>query len=128
MWYLNMHKSKIKALVLQKTLFFDVWKWNSIHRASIIEIVRFPTLLTVEFVSITFRPLVKAGCLGVGRGECSLLIIETTLSMVGRSVELSWTQRRPMLMNLNRTEVEERYPIVGSTISKLRSSLHNSQA
>jgi hypothetical protein len=33
-----------------------------------------------------------------------------------------------MLMNLNRTEVKEGYPIVGSIISELRSSLHNSQA
>jgi hypothetical protein len=111
--------------------FFDI---GISHRASIIEIVTllfepFSAVLSfVEFVSITFRPLVKAGCLGVGRGACSLLIIETTSGMVGRSVGLSWTQRRPMLMNLNRTEVEEGYPIVGSNNSKLRSSIHSSQA
>jgi hypothetical protein len=93
-----------------------------------LDIEQFPTLSIVEFVSVAYRPLVKAGCLGVGRGACSLIIIETTSSMVGRSVGLSWTQRRPMLMNLNKIEVEEGYPIAGSTKSKLRSSLHNSQA
>jgi hypothetical protein len=72
----------------------------------------------VEFVSITFRPLANAGCLGVGRGACSLLIIETTSGMVGRSVGLSWTQRRPMLMNLNIIEVEEGYSTVGSITLK----------
>jgi hypothetical protein len=66
-----------------------------------------------------FRPLVNAGCLGLGRGACSLLIIETTSRMVGRSVGLSWTQRRPMLMNLNGRELEEGYPMVGFTNSKL---------
>jgi hypothetical protein len=80
---------------------------------------QFPTLLMVEFVSIVFRPLVKVGCLNVGRGICSLLIIETKSSMVDRSVALSWIQRRPMLMNLSITEVEEGYPIVGSINSKL---------
>jgi hypothetical protein len=75
-----------------------------------------------------FRPVVNAGCLGLGRCACSLLIIETTSGMVGRSVGLSWTQRRPMLMNLNGRELEEGYPIVGFINSKLRSSTHNSQA
>jgi hypothetical protein len=50
---------------------------------------QFPTLLMVEFMSITFRPLVKVGCLDVGGGTYSLLIIETTSGMVGRSVALS---------------------------------------
>jgi hypothetical protein len=54
-----------------------------------------------------FRPVVNAGCLGLGRGARSLLIIKTTSSMVGRSVGLSWTQRSPMLMNLNRIDLEE---------------------
>jgi hypothetical protein len=33
-----------------------------------------------------------------------------------------------MLMNLNGRELEEGYPIVGFINSKLRSSIHNSQA
>jgi hypothetical protein len=72
--------------------------------------------------------VVNAGCLGLGKGACSFLIIETTSGMVGRSVGLSWTQRRPMLMNLNGRELEAGYPIVGFINSKLRSSTHNSHA
>jgi hypothetical protein len=72
----------------------------------------------IEFVSITFRSLVNAGCLGVGRGACSLLIIETTSGMEGRSVGLSWTQRRPMLMNLNIIEVEEGYLLLAPLTPK----------
>jgi hypothetical protein len=57
-----------------------------------------------------------------------LLIIETTSGMVGPSVALSWAQRRPILMNLSITEMVEGYPIVGFINSKLRSSIHSSQA
>ena len=103
------------------------------HWASIVEIVtlfseQFSALSIVKFVSFIFWNVVNAGCLGVGRSVCSLLIIKTTSSMVGRLVGLSCTQRRPMLMNLNIIELEEGYSIVGSFNSKLRSSLHNSQA
>jgi hypothetical protein len=103
------------------------------HRASIIEIVtlffdQFSPLSIVKFVPIIFLSVVNAGCLGVGKVACSLPIIETTTSMGGQSYGLSWTQRRPMLMNLNGIELEEGYPFVGSINSKLRSSIHNSQA
>jgi Na+-translocating ferredoxin:NAD+ oxidoreductase RnfE subunit len=102
------------------------------YRASIVEIVtllfeQFSPLSLIKFVSI-FLSVVNAGCLGVGRAAYSLPIIETTSSMVGRSLGLSWTQRRPMLMNLNGIELEEGYPFVGSINSKPRSSIHNSQA
>jgi len=115
------HTNQTKRLVLQHFFFFDI---GISHRASIVEIVTlffepFSTLSFVEFVSITFRPMIKAGCLGAGRGACSLLIIETTSGMAGRSIGLCWTQRRPMLINLDRTEVEEGYPIVGSINSKI---------
>jgi hypothetical protein len=36
---------------------------------------------------------------GIGRGAYSLLINETTTTLVGRSIELSCTQRSPMLTN-----------------------------
>jgi hypothetical protein len=103
------------------------------YRASIVEIVtlffeQFSPLSIVKFVSTIFLSVVNAGCLGIGRAVCSLPIIETTSSMVGRSFGLSWTQRRPMLMNLNGIELEEGYPFVGSINSKPRSSIHNSQA
>jgi hypothetical protein len=114
-------------------IFFHIGINTHCHRAAITDIVtplfeqlHAPSI--VKFESIIFWYVVNAGCLGVGRCACSLLIIETTSGMVGRSVGLSWTQRRPMLMNLNRTEVEEGYPIVGSINSKLRSSIHSSQA
>jgi hypothetical protein len=79
------------------------------YGASIVEIValffeQFSPLSIVKFVSIIFIYVVNAGCLGVGRAAYSLPIIETTSSMVGRSFGLSWTQRRPMLINLNRIE------------------------
>ena len=61
----------------------------------------------------------KPGGFGIGKGAYSLLINETTTIMVGRSMELSCTQRSPMLMNLDRIEVEEGFPIVGSVNSKL---------
>jgi hypothetical protein len=120
---------------IQKDLFYNIYCIGIVisHRASNIETVtlffeQFSVLSTVKFVSIIFSNVLNAGCLGVGRSACSLLIIETTSSMVGRSVGLSWTQRRPMLMNLNIVELEEGYPTIGSINSKLRSSLHNSQA
>jgi hypothetical protein len=95
------------------------------HRASIVKIItlffeQFSALLIVKFVSILWN-VVNAGCFGVGRSACSLLIIKTTSSMVGRLVGLCWTQRKPMLMNLNIIELEEGYPMVGSINSKLRS-------
>jgi hypothetical protein len=106
------YKSNRKINSSTTFIFFNI---RISHRAFIVEKV---TLFFDEFVSI-FRPVVNAGCLGVGRGACSLLIIETTSCMIGRSVGLSWTQRRPMLMNLKRAEGEEGYPIVGSIKSKI---------
>ena len=41
----------------------------------------------------------KSGGFGISRGAYSLLKNETTLTMVGRSIELSCTQRGPMLTN-----------------------------
>ena len=130
MQHINMYTNQAEKIASPTFPFFHI---GINHRASIVEIVtlffeQFPAPSIVEFVSIIFRHMENAGCLGVGRGACSLLIIEITLDMVGRSVGLSWTQRRPMLMNLNKIEVKEAYPIVGSIKSKLLSSLHNSQA
>jgi hypothetical protein len=67
-------------------LFFHI---GDNHRASNAEILKlffeqFSELSTVEFLSIIFRPVENDGCLGVGRGACSLLIIEITSDMVGR--------------------------------------------
>jgi hypothetical protein len=47
-----------------------------------------PFLPIVEFVSI-FKMVANAGCLGVGRGESSLLINESTSGIVGRSAGFS---------------------------------------
>jgi hypothetical protein len=69
----------------------------------------------------------KPGGFGIGRGAYSLLINETASTMVGRSIELCRTQRSLMLTNLDRIEVDEGFPIVGSVNSKLRPFLHNSQ-
>ena len=86
-------KIRQKNEILQNE--FDSDTPNS-YRASIIETVilfveQFAALIFDVFVSIIFRPVVKAGCLGVSRGTCSLLSHETTLDMVDRSLRLSWT-------------------------------------
>jgi hypothetical protein len=115
--------SRISKTIKTKEVFYI----QNSYRASIIEIVILFTEQFSTLATIMFRSMQKPGGFAIGRGAYSLLKNETTSTMVCRSMELSCTQRSPMLMNRDRIEVEEGFPIVGSINSKLRPFLHNSQ-
>ncbi|GLT64151.1 hypothetical protein SLA2020_366610 [Shorea laevis] len=76
-------------------------------------------------MSITFRPLVNAGSLDVGKGACSLLIIGTTSGTISQAF---LDTKKANVNESQKDRSGRRYPIVGSIKSKFRSSLHNSQA
>lgn len=107
----------------------DRWTWYYYLPSRSVIVIAFwekdPSWASISAGSTMER---KAGCLGSGKVMLSLVSVEMTSLIVGRSTAFSWTHIRPTWTHLSTLCSGYASRVDGSTRSNHLPSLHNSQA